>query len=127
MVCISQSFEKNHNRDDLTLLKVAENLKLQLMHEISAPFIETDKSLNHLQTEERKIASQKSENLYVSLNKAIYETSDKNLVLDLVINEFGARIPRDHSLIVTYSATDVVRSYPKKVVPVPAIKKVKAG
>jgi len=127
MVCISQSFEKNQNRDDLTLLKVAEKLVIQLINEVSAPFIETDKSLNHLQGEERKLASKKAEKLYVSLNKAVYETSDKDVVLDLVANEFGSRIPRDHPLIVTYSAADVVRSYPKKVVPAPAIKKVKAG
>jgi len=127
MVCISNGFKKHRGRDDLSLLGVAERLINQLADDVDSPFTDAEKPLNILDDGERKFASDLAHRLYISLNSAIHGTPDMNVSVDLLAKEFGCRIPNDLSLIEYYTHADVVRSYPKQVVPAPAISKVKAG
>lgn len=127
MVCASKDFKKYRGRDDLAFLDVAEKLITQLNSDVYSPFTETQKSLNILDSAERKKASQAAQFLYMSISSAIKAASDKQSSINFVIKEFGTRIPNNIALVDSYSHADVVRSYPKEIVPAPAIKKVKAG
>jgi len=125
MVCASNDFVKHYGRDDLSLLDAAENLIEQLRSDIRSPF--TAISLNTLDASERINASLKAQQLHHSISESINNAKNKSDAVMYVRNQFGTRVPNDTTLVELCTHADVVKSYPKAVVPAPAIPKVKAG
>lgn len=127
MVCASKGFEKHNARDDLAMIDVSKRLIDQLANNVDSPFSDIQTPLNMLDTNERKVASTNAQKLYASITTAIKNSENKNTSIRLITEVFGSRIPNDESLIINSTPADIVRSHPKKVVPAPAIAKVKAG
>lgn len=127
MLCIGESFKRHHGRDDLALYDVTKLLSNQLMNDIRNDEVNPGAQLNMLDAAERQEASIKAMSLSSALHKAIFDATDAVTAIDILIAQFGRRIPTNDSWVKALTRTDVVQATARAVVPAPAIQRTTAG
>jgi hypothetical protein len=127
MVCVSKSFQKHFGRDDLAILATAKMLAAQLLADVYNEDVDPRTQLNNLSPSERNEAAEKARSLHGVLNKAINDITDPVAAVNVLIAQFGSRIPNEPQRIHVSHPAEVVQSTPKKVVPAVAIQRTSAG
>ncbi len=127
MVTASKGFEKNPGRDDLAMLAVGKGLANQLANDVFNPLVDPAEQINSLDVTARQGAYTKAIQLHSGLAFAIQQAENAGHAIPRLVQEFGDRIPRDHGRIKVPSPAEVVRATPAKVVPAPAIQRVRSG
>lgn len=127
MVCVSQGFKKFSGRDDMALLEVAKQLIGQLLGDVYNQFVDATEQINGLTTAERQEASAKAQTLSSFINQAVQHTEAPVLAIQLLVGQFGPRIPMRPEWVKTITRVEIVQATPKAVVAAPAIQRVRAG
>lgn len=105
MAAVVSVFEKASaaiasDRDDLALLRVAEDLPDFLTNDIPNPVVEGARLDQGWSTEERSDFVAKARVLAESLKDSLTQTSDRAAAYEALLEQFGRRIPNDLTLYV---------------------------
>ena len=105
MAAVVSVFEKASaaiasDRDDLALLRVAEDLPDFLANDIPNPVVEGARLDQGWSSEERSDFVAKARVLTERLKDALIQTSDRTAAFEALQNQFGGRIPDDFTLYV---------------------------
>ena len=105
MAAVVSVFEKASSaiasdRDDLALLRVAEDLPDFLANDIPNPVVEGARLDRGWSTEERSDFVARAKVLAERLKDALTQTSDRAAAFEALQNQFGGRIPDDLTLYV---------------------------
>jgi hypothetical protein len=129
MIATSQGFEEKKGRDDLALLDSAQRLSLSLMGAVREPGIDEGvEDFNRLTPPERLVVTQRLRQLAFHLAEAHKGSlNDRHSVLEVLLQQFGDRIPKDVSRVELDGDVAAIRQTPAVHVVAPVVPSTAAG
>lgn len=129
MIAAAQAFEAVSMRDDLALERTARLLSSAFQGDIREQGIDGGKEdFNRLEGIERRAASQRFGQLATQIAQARARPShEKEMVIGILMQEFGARIPSDMTCIELDDNVSLVRQTSANRVPAPIVRSTQAG